>query len=769
MKKIVTISLISIFSILVGFLLFILIPISRSNPKIKGKVRLSGLEEEVNVVIDDWGVPHIFAQNEKDLYFASGYLQAQERMWQMELTRRAGFGRLSEIFGKVTLERDKFMRNMGFEEAALNDFENLSPKMRELIASYSNGVNAWMDSRKLNWPIEFLILRFRPEPWTALDSLVVKEIMALMLCPDYRSEVVRGKLAESLGAEKALQILEEGIPPPPSESVMTSGTGTLTIPPFQGSNNWVVSGSRSESGKPLLANDPHLEITLPSIWYEMHISCPGLNAVGVSLPGVPFIIIGHNSSIAWGITNSAADVQDLYVEKIDDSGNMYLDGEEWKPLFKKKQEIKIKGRRKPEEIEIRWTERGPIITPIVIESQTPLSLSWTIYEGGRTMEAFYLLNRALNWREFSDALALFDVPSQNFIYADTEGNIGYYLTGKLPLRTAQAAVFPFPGWKKEGQWQGFLDEDKKPNLFNPDEGYIVTANNRIVPDDFPYYVSFDWDFPFRADRVKELLLQKEKHSIESFKRMQNDVYTKKGEAVLPVFEDIEETDGNAGEAIRLLKHWDLRMSSGKEPALYEAFMNIFHAEVFEDELGDDFGDFDPTFRRKNAGILRVLSDPFSPWYDNTETPQVETREDIVKMSLEKAYDALDKKYGPQENWDWMKFHSIRYRHALGRIPLFRFLNRGPYPLDGHAYTIRASFPAFGTSSGSSYRQIIDLSDFKNSICVLTSGQSGCFLSRFYDDQIPLWLEGQYHPMLFSADDIRANSAGTLRLIPQRKK
>ena len=769
MKKIITITLISILSILIGFLLFIFVPISRSNPKIKGKIRLPDLQEEVSVIIDDWGVPHIFAQNEKDLYFASGYMQAQERMWQMELTRRAGFGRLSEIFGKMALERDKFMRNMGFEEAALNDFGNLSPKMRELIASYCNGINAWMDSRKLNWPIEFLVLRFRPEPWTPLDSLVVKEIMALMLCPDYKSEAVRGKLAESLGAEKALQILEEGIPSPPSESAMVSWQDMLAVPPFQGSNNWVVSGNRSESGKPLLANDPHLQITLPPIWYEMHVNCPGLNAVGVTLPGVPFIIIGHNPSVAWGITNSAADVQDLYMEKLDSSGNMYLDRGEWKPLFKKKQEIKIKGRRKPEEIEIRWTERGPIITPIVIESQTPLSLSWTIYEGGRTMEAFYLLNKARNWQEFSEALALFDVPSQNFVYADTEGNIGYYLSGKIPIRAAQAAVFPFPGWKEEGQWQGFIDEDKKPNLFNPEEGYIVTANNKIIPDGFPYYVSFDWDIPFRADRVRELLLQKEKHSIESFKIMQNDVYTKEGEAFLPVFKDVEETDDNAGEALRLLKDWDLRMSSGKEPALFEAFINIFHAEVFKDELGENFGDFDPSFRRKKAGILRLLSDPHSSWYDNTETPQVENREDIVRISLEKAHDTLEKKYGPPDDWDWMRFHSIRFRHSLGEVPLFRFLNRGPYPLDGHAYTIRASFPAFGTSSGSSYRQIIDLSDFKNSICVLTSGQSGCFLSRFYDDQIPLWLEGQYHPMLFFPDDIRASSAGTLKLVPQRKK
>ncbi|UCE21609.1 MAG: penicillin acylase family protein, partial [Candidatus Aminicenantes bacterium] len=760
MKKILKISIISVFSLLLGFVLFILIQVFHSVPKVKGRILLDGMEEEVRIVIDKWGVPHIFAQTEKDLFFACGFMHAHERMWQMELSRRAGFGRLAEVLGKVALERDKFMRNLGLGEAALQDFEKLSPEMKELIFAYSDGVNSWMDSRKLNWPFEFLVLRYRPQPWTPLDSLMIKEVMAFLLCPDYRSEAVRGRIVEKFGAEKALQILEEGIPSPPSEVEAVSFSNRFPFPSFQGSNNWVISGNRSESGKPLLANDPHLDISLPPIWYEIHLSCPGLDAIGVSLPGVPFVIIGHNESIAWGVTNSAVDVQDLYIEKLNDTGDMYLDKGEWKPLFTNKEEIRIRGRKRPEEIEILWTERGPIITPIVIESQTPLSLSWTIYEGGRTMEAFYLLNRAQNWQEFSDALALFDVPSQNFVYADREGNIGYYLSGKIPLRSAVSAIYPYPGWKEEGQWNGYLDEDKKPNLFNPEEGIIITANNKIISDDFPHYISFDWDAPFRAERIRELLSQGKKHSIESFKIIQNDVYTKKGERILPVIKEIEEVNENIDEVLSEIKDWDLRMSSGMEPVLFEVFMNIFHAEVLKDEFGEDFGDFDPSFRRKKAGILRILSDPSSPWFDNTNTPSVENRKDVVKTSLEKAYEWLEKKYGSPEHWDWMKAHSIRFRHALGNIPLFKFLNRGPYPVDGHAYTIRASFPGFGTSSGSSYRQIIDLSDFKNSICVITSGQSGCFLSRFYDNQIPLWLEGSYHPMLFDTESIENNSVGT---------
>jgi penicillin amidase len=527
-----------------------------------------------------------------------------------------------------------------------------------------------------------------------------------------------------------------------------------------------LSGRRTESGKPLLANDPHLEISLPSIWYEIHLNSPDVNVMGVSLPGVPFVIIGHNEYIAWGTTNSAVDVQDLYVEKLDDSGDMYLDEGEWKPLFSKRENIRIRGKRRPEEIEINWTKRGPIISPYVIESQSPLSLGWTIYDGGESMRAFYLLNRAQNWEEFKSALGLFDAPSQNFVYADKDGNIGYYLSGKIPIRPAAAALFPFPGWREEGQWRGYLEEEQKPCLFNPAEGMIVTANNKIIPEGFPHYVGFDWFYPFRAERIRELLSQKDKHSIESFKMIQNDVYTKNGEFVLPVLDGIEGDEEDLAEALSGIKGWDLRMSSGKEPALFEFFMEFFNREVFQDELGEDFDDFNSSFRRKNAGLLRILYKPRSSWFDNVDTDSVETRDQIVEVGLEKAYEWLEDNYGSFESWDWMKIHSIHFRHALGEVPLFSFFNRGPFPVDGHAFTVRASFGSgHETTSGASYRQIIDLADFDKSVCVITPGQSGCFLSRFYDNQIPLWLEGRYHPMIFSPDSIERDPVGTLKLKP----
>jgi len=770
MKKFFVTLLFSLFFLFLGFLLFFFAYFYHSMPKIKGEVSLKGLTTEVIIIKDYWGVPHIFAQNEKDLFFACGYAHAQERMWQMDLNRRAGFGRLSEVFGKMALEKDKLMRNLSLKEAAFKDYEKLSSRMKERLLSYSDGVNSWIDSRRFNWPPEFLLLRYRPQPWRPIDSLIIKDVMAFLLCTDFQSEILRAKLVKHLGAQKALEILEEGIEIPSSGFNDVSLSDWLSSQTVQASNNWVLSGNRTESGKPLLANDPHLEITLPPIWFEIHLNCPTINVVGVSIPGLPLVIIGHNESISWGMTNSAADVQDLFIEKISSSQDMYLDKDGWKPLMKIEEVIRIKGEKEPERMEIRWTARGPIISPFIVESQTPVSLSWTIYQGGRTFESLYLLNKAQNWDEFVDAVKLFDAPSQNFVYADRHGNIGYYLSGKIPIRREETALFPVPGWEEEGHWKSFIDEEEKPNLYNPDKGYIITANNKIIPDDFPYYISFDWDAPFRAERIEEILLQREKHNIESFKRIQNDVFSKKSERLLPFLREIDEKEGDLSKALNIVKQWNLEMKSGKEPALYEVFMDIFHEEVLKDELGENFEKFDSLFRRKKAGLLRILDDPFSSWFDKKGTSLVETREDIIRISLEKAYKWLEKNYGDPEKWDWMKINSVDFKHVLGEVPVFRFFNRGSHPSEGNAFTVRASFSkGNNTTWGVSFRQIIDLSNLKNSICVLTSGQSGHFLSRFYDDQIPLWLEGRYHPMLFYSEDIEAKAKGNLWLKPLLRK
>lgn len=771
MKKFAKISGLAFAFFLLGFLCFFLFSFFYSRPSQKGKMTFNVLSSDVRVVKDKWGVPHIFAQSEKDLFFAAGFVQAQERMWQMELTRKAGQGRLSEIFGKQTVERDKFLRNLGLRKAVLRDYENLTPKLKELLDSYADGVNSWMDTRKLNWPPEFLLLRYRPEPWTILDSLIIKEVMALLLCMDYSSESMRGKLVETLGAEKALEILEEGIvlPPLPEEKVsppVEHGPASL----FQGSNNWVLAGSRTKSGKPLLANDPHLEISLPPVWYEIHLQCPTLHVAGVTFPGVPLVLIGHNGSIAWGMTNSGADVQDLFIEKINESGDEYFDRDGWKTLGKEVEVIKVKGQKDPERLIVLWTSRGPLVSPGIIRTSVSLSLKWTIYEGGRLVEAVYRLNKAKNWQEFKEAVTLVDVPSQNFVYADVHGNIGYCLSGKIPVRPMGTALFPYPAWEGTGDWTGILEEEKKPNLFNPDEGYIVTANNKIIPEDYPYYVSLEWDVPFRADRIKELILGREKHDIESMKKIQNDVVSNKAGVFLPYILELRNLWGKSLEAQDLLKEWNREMSSGKEAALYAVFMNFFQENIFKDELGADFKRFDSQFKRKQAGVLRIIGDPSSSWFDDKTTAAVESREDIIRMSLEQAFEWLSKEHGSPEKWDWMKIHTLKYEHALGRVPLLGFFNKGKHPVDGDASCVRASFgPGYKTTHGASCRQIIDLGDIRNSISVLSSGQSGHFLSRHYGDQIPLWIKGDYHPMLFDREDIESQASGVLLLRAGKKK
>ncbi|MCJ7582991.1 MAG: penicillin acylase family protein, partial [Candidatus Aminicenantes bacterium] len=662
--------------------------------------------------------------------------------------------------------QDKILRNFGLKEAILKDYLLLTTEMKDLLRVYCSGVNAWMRAQKYRWPPEYILLRCRPEPWTPMDSLAIKQVMALMLCVDHASEAVRGNLVQRVGIEKTLEILEEDIVSLPPELKNLSQIEINRSPEFQGSNNWVISGGKTESKSPLLANDPHLEINVPPIWFEIHMKSPTIDVTGVSLPGVPFVMIGHNDSIAWGITNSAADVQDLYIEKLNDSKDMYLDTDGWKPLLRREELIKIKGKKKPERFEVLWTSRGPIVTPLIIKSEMTLSMKWVIYEGGQTAEAFYGINTAQSWKDFLDAVKLMDAPSQNFIYGDKEGNIGYCLSGKIPLRSKESALFPYPAWEEEGKWQGFLAEEDKPIIFNPQEQTIVTANQNIAPKDYPFYISVDWAAPFRADRVKELLEQRELHTVESFMKIQNDIFNKKAELFLSFLQDFESEEGSSKKGFTLLDNWDLQMGGGEEPALFNVFVEVLSREVFSDELGKDYDAFNQRNRGKQAGLLRLLSSPESSWWDDKNTPETETWENIINRSMKIAYDMMTGMEETQENWDWEDMHSLKFQHILGQVPLFKFFNLGTFPVSGDRFTVKSSFSNnYETTHGASYRQIVDLSDWTNSVCVLTSGQSGHFLSRHYDDQISLWLEGLYHPMLYRSEDIESSSKGIWILRP----
>ncbi|HEK86733.1 MAG TPA: penicillin acylase family protein [Candidatus Aminicenantes bacterium] len=758
--------------ILVGLILALYIIFRCSLPSEDKTIKIDGLQNEVTVTWDRWGQPHIRAESEQDLFMATGYIQAQERMWQMELLRRAGQGRLAEILGEKALNQDIKSRVLGLPVAIENDYRQMSEEMKALAGAYARGVNAWISSRKKwNWPPEFILLRIRPEPWKIQDSLAIKQVLALNLAVDLNSEIIRYKLTKRLGA-RALEIMEEGVNFLPDDSFRIDilEMGQLWPAVFQGSNNWVVSGNLTETGKPLLANDPHLAISVPPIWMEMSLSCPDFKVAGVTIPGVPLIIIGHNDNIAWGVTNSYVDVQDLYVEKIDWDNKTYLRRGEWKPLSVRTEVVNIRGRKDHQTMDILRTEDGPILTPFLISSEMPLSLSWTIYSGDKTLEGLYKINKANNWMEFCQGVKLFENPSQNFVYADSAGNIGYYLSGKIPIRKKEIAVYPYPGWKDDCFWSGYIEEEEKPNFLNPEKGYIITANSSIVPYGYKYYLGYGWLAPYRKDRIEELIKAEKKLNLNSFIKIQNDIFSKRTERVQKILSQIKFNDPEAEEARKILIQWPGEIGEGLAPALFEVFWKKLEELTFKDELQSDFEEASEYFRVKLAGLERILDQPDSPWFDNKDTEQKEDRNEIMRQALLEAVKYLSKEVSRnREKWNWASLHHLKYQHVLGQKWYLGFFNCGEYPMIGDETTIRASFSCGGwkTIGGASTRLIIDLSDLDNSLEVITSGESGHYLSPYYQDQIPLYLNSLYHPLAFSDEALEKVKNKTMKLLPRK--
>lgn len=758
-----------------AFGVFFALSFRLSLPRTRGEVPVTGLEREVRVVRDGWGVPHVFASGETDLFFAAGYVQAQDRLWEMDMMRRLGFGRLSEIVGPAGLEWDEAARALGFKECVLRDRSALTPDMAARLRAFAAGVNAWMDSRpSYAWPPEFMLLAYRPEPWSVEDSLVLKPLLALGLDADALDEILRTKILLAVGPERARTILPEGVAVPDDPEILR--VLAEAKPDFAGflergaSNNWAVSGARTVTGKPLLANDPHLALHLPAYWYEMHLDCPALRSAGATFPGLPLVVIGRNADAAWGITDAFADTEDLYFERLDGSGTKYRDGDAWRPLAVKKESIKVRWRRKAKVFDVPWTERGPVISPAVARSGLPLSLRWTAHEGGRSFEGIYRLNLASSWDEFKKAVALIDSPAQNFVFAGRGGDIGWYLNGRIPIRPRTAALFPYPGWKPEGRWTGFLGDGENPSVLNPARGFLVTANDKVVPSGYPHYLGESWLLPFRAERIAELLSGDGKLSADDMREIQNDILSKQAELVLPFVLGTPGLSGRALEARDMLAAWDRRPGAGAASVLFEFFMDDFSELTFADELGDIFKGMGEMLKQEPALLYRVLAERDSPWFDDVKTPRREIRDDILGAALARSYKRLERKYGSPANWDWRRIHALRLRHPLGGFPLFGFFNAGTFPLAGDAATVQAAYPLknYRTGAAASFRMIVDLGEPQRSVAVLPAGESGHFLSRHYLDQLPLWLDGAYHPLLFERDDVEKAAESVLILKPSGK-
>lgn len=783
---------------------------NRYQAQANGGFKLAGLKEVVEVWRDHWGVPHIYAQNEHDLFYAQGFVQAQDRLWQMELHRRIGLGKTAALFGRKTLEIDRFAHRVGLPRAAANDLSALDSESAAVLDAYSAGVNAFIKQGKL--PIEFSLLRLQPDPWRPLDTLAFIKTFAWSLSSNFDLELTRARLVKRLGgrlASKLEPIYPKGQPlvsPPGADyqgaaaDILKCYADNLLMPMLSeggGSNNWVISGKRTQSGKPLLANDPHLPLQLPGLWYEMHLECPTLKAIGATLPGTPTVAIGHNDNIAWGATAAMSDLQDLFIEKfLPEQPHHYFRSSLWREAETIKINISVKGEPDHQE-EVLVTHHGPVIADLPVITQNndqyiyKLSLKWTGYQPSNLLGSFLSLNRAKNWSEFRTSFQNWPAPGFNMVYADTQGNIGYQLIACPPIRKTGGGTLPLAGWDSENDWQGTVPFDEMPSIYNPEDGLIITANNKIVDDDYPYHISSDFVNGYRAERIRELLADNYQVTVEDCRQIQGDFTTIAGRQFAKLLLDkivVDDLSPIAAQAIKEFEGWQGQATiDSVAQTLYQLTLQQLLERVLGGLLGEELH---PFLGRSEAGfaklnsytsrfiptLLKMISDD-----DDTllvELPSPRTWAELLQGSFEHSVSQLSKRFGQNPKlWQWKKLHFINFEHPFGTAnramrPLF---NRGPYPIGGDVETpAQMAFPALGTAQGGfevtgwavSYRQIVDLADLNNSWMCPATGQSGSPFSKHYDDLIKLWLNNELHPMLFEKEKVIEFSEGKLLLLPK---
>ena len=754
-----------------------------SLPQLDGSLKLTGLSAPVEVLRDPFGVPHIFGTAAEDIARATGFVHAQDRLFQMELSRRLGTGTVAEVLGEPGLSLDRRVRRIGLGLAAQTELERTDPEARAILDAYAQGVNAYLTAQEDNLPPEFQILGLKPRPWEPADSLAIVKWMSLLLSENASVELLRAQLAETLGAEGAY--LLTGLTPPPTDSAshleagrgwgrLASGSalaGHRFLRPGA-SSAWVVSGSRSTTGAPLLASDPHLGLGIPSVWYEVHQSGAGLNVAGASLPGLPMVVIGHNDRIAWGVTALYADVQDHYVETINPSDpGQYAAGDVWEDFQSFQETISVAGGT-PVTLPIQHSQHGVVVSDQPRNGQV-LSLRWDAPWNGDSALALLRLNRAGGWFEFTEALRTLTSPALAFLYADVEGNIGFFPAGEVPVRTGFDGTMPVDGASGQFEWQGYIPHEMKPLVLNPEEGFIVSANHKMVPDETDYPLGRDQLAPFRANRIAALVGARAQLGAADFQAIQADRYDTSTESLLRYVVALNVAPGDASDAQSLLRTWDGKMGRGAAPALYQAFYVRLLANTFQDDVSDalypDFLDF--VEMGHPGGIYAIVDDPNSEWWDNRTTPAVEDRKAIFMQSFEEAVALLGTRQGQDPSgWDWAALHGVLFEHPLGQGPLLGWIfNRGPSPFGGSTYTIANAMVSlsdpFAAPAGTSLRLVMDVGNWNATSSVIPAGASGHPLSPHYFDQNGDWQSGRNHPLLFDRVQIEGTVEGRLLLNP----
>ncbi len=750
-------------------------------PELNGEKSVTGLTADVRVIRDERGVPHIYASNEHDLYFMTGYITAQERLWQMDMVRHATQGRLSELFKRDMTETDYFLRALGMSGKSQMLLDKEDPAILATLQAYADGVNAWITESGRKLPPEFRILGYKPEPWTMIDITNIIGFIGWDLASSNLSdEINRYKLGKMLGPEKASgliadwDLVDEVVFPDfqIDEKLMEEALSALGsmkeleklgIFTLSGSNNWAVSGSRSETGKPILSNDMHLGLNVPGFWMQMHQVIPGkLNVTGVIFPGEPFIIGGHNERIAWGMTNLSVDDIDLFVETVDSSGNNYLYNGQWLPFRSEEEVLKI-GKDSSVTKVIRYTHHGPVISGMRGIDDAVLTMCWSGYHESDEIKAVYLVNRAGNWDEFCTALSHFKSISQNFAYADVDGNIGLKTGGGVPIRKG-TGLLPRRGDTDEFEWKGYVPPELLPSSFNPDEGFVSSANQRTVTDDYPFFISGEFSMPYRILRIREMAAEKEILGIEDFKRMITDNHSAYAAMLTPVILRssalITEPDEDEKAALEELKGWDYSMDASLiAPSLFEIIRIELARHIMHDELTDLYGSANG--RQHDFYIYRMVSEGPDEWVDNISTPRKETMEEIIAMSIRSAVDTLTSRYGKYgETWQWGRIHTLTLEHPLGSVKILDRLlglNSKTYAVGGsyhtvEPYTYRETFQA---NNGASERHIFNTADWDKSLTVIPTGTSGIPGSPFYLSQTETYVNNGFYNDPFTEGAVEA--------------
>jgi penicillin G amidase len=765
-------------------------------PKYDGELSFSDITKGAVVIRDVYGVPHIYADNVHDLYFALGYCQAQDRLFQMDFYRRAARGRLSEVLGKDLLDADRYLVTMGFARTAKKQIENLPPEFREMVDAFAAGINASMENNPL--PVEFKILGYRPEPWTAEDSQAIGNLISFQLAGwAYKNEILNWLMLEKLGPERAAEFLPfipketvyitAGMSPSPGVHPLSDKSRrflSFFINRDLASNNWVVSGKKTETGRPILCEDSHESgPEMPTQWHLSHLVGPGIDIAGGMFPGAPIYVFGHNDHIAWGVTNFTLDTQDLYLEKINpENKNQVMYKGKWVDMEVLTETIPVKGDDgiTNEEITVRLTPHGPIINDVEPGlGDIPVSLCAQGFEPWPLLEAFYRLNTATNWDEFTGALSIYAAGPQHFVYADTGGTIGYVGAGKCPIRTNSTGLLPKPGWDGMSEWRGYYPFESMPIAKDPDKGYIGTANNPPISGKSPVFLSDYWESPWRAARIDELLSAKERLTISDMKEMQLDVKSGLAEHIAPIF--VATLKNSATDAlapyIDALAAWDYRsLPDSAGAAIFEVTFNELLAKTFADELGDDlFSRFmDDKSVATNTLYRLVTEDRRSDFFDNVTTEKRETFEDTLMKAFGDAVVYLSDAQGNDPSaWRWGAVHTVEFAHIFGQVTVLRpFFNYGPFPFGGSDQSLnRGGYnknKPYAVDITASIRYIVDMADLNGSLVVLSTGQCQSLTSPHREDMADRFLTGDYISWYVDRKTVEDHSEGVMRLLPAGK-